>query len=53
MEKRAEALERLNQQTCLMLGKLAHVEDLLEISIPRAEELLIDVNNFIDDFSAC
>ena len=43
MEEREIIQNRLNELTCLLLGKLAHIEDILDVAIPFAEELLRDI----------
>lgn len=35
---------KLNSLTCLALGKVAHLEDVLEIGINQAELLLSDIS---------
>lgn len=46
MEKRQETSDHLNSLTCLALGRLAHVEDLFDVIIPKAEKLLVEIVNF-------
>jgi hypothetical protein len=45
MEKRQETYFCLNSLTCLMLGKIAHIEDMIAIATIQAEELLADIKS--------
>lgn len=47
MEKSQETPDdNLNNLTYLMLGKLAHVEDMIDLATIGAEELLADIYEF-------
>ena len=46
MEQREETSDHLNAQTSLALGKLAHVEDMLDMAMQNAEELKADIRAF-------
>lgn len=47
MENRKE-LARLNELTCLALGKAAHIEDMLEIIEVQTRDLLADATRLSD-----
>jgi hypothetical protein len=38
-------LSQIKALTCLALSKVAHIEDMLSIAVPTAEELLSDISN--------
>ena len=51
MEGDKEQLDRLNQSTCLLLGKMAHIEDMLTVSTIQARTLLADIALFAERYS--
>lgn len=48
MEKKSLHHEKLNELTCLALGKAAHIEDMLESLEPLTLALLNDTLNIVN-----
>lgn len=47
MERDEDRFNKLNRLTCSMLGKLANVEDRLDVLTIFAEELLTDIRSVV------
>ncbi|HUD08230.1 MAG TPA: hypothetical protein VMQ52_04080 [Candidatus Saccharimonadales bacterium] len=46
MERKDQQFDKLNQLTCLMLGKIAHIEDVIDVATIQATALLADIGKF-------
>lgn len=49
--EQARSFPMLNSLTCLALGKVAHIESMLELEISQAEALLQDITNIAEELA--